>query len=125
MQYFVEGSDKSISLRLKWHTIAINFNPLFKIYLCILFIFASELTSLLLSQLPYQATQMTYILEGRLRGAVEEADKERALKEVSKSNLQELTAKLANVERRSVEAERACVVIEKRMVEFEGKLGKA
>ena len=34
---------------------------------------------------------MTYILEGRLKGVVEEANKERASKEVSKSTLWEQT----------------------------------
>ncbi|XP_030950334.1 uncharacterized protein LOC115974227 [Quercus lobata] len=53
MQYFVEGSDEAISLKLKWHTIA--------------------------------TSQMTHMLEGQLNGAVEEAEKERALKEVSEA----------------------------------------
>lgn len=68
---------------------------------------------------------MTYILEGQLKGVVEEADKERALKEVSKSTLREQVADLAATKRRSMEAERACAATDKRVVELEGKLGDA
>ena len=99
------------------------------IYLFILFIFPFDLTSPLLSLLSYQATQITHILEGRLKGAVKEADKERVLKEVSESTLQEqttdlATADLAATERRSIEAKRARVTAEKRVANLEGKLGE-
>lgn len=41
MQYFVEGSDEAMSLRLKWHTIAVNSNlPLF-IYFHIMYMSTS------------------------------------------------------------------------------------
>ena len=55
------------------------------VYLCVPFIFASNLVSLFLFQLYYQAAQMTHILESRLKGVVEEANKERTLKEVFES----------------------------------------
>ena len=41
---------------------------------------------------------MTYLIEGQLKGAMEEVDKERDLKEVSESNLQEQATKLAVAE---------------------------
>ena len=68
---------------------------------------------------------MTHLLEGRLKGIVEEADKERYLKEVSKSNLREQATKLAATERRSTEVEKACVATEKRVADLEGKLDDA
>ena len=51
---------------------------------------------------------------------MEEANKERASKEVSKSTLWEQTNNLATAERRFVEAERARVVVEKRVAYLEG-----
>lgn len=68
---------------------------------------------------------MTHILEGQLKGAVEEADKERALKEVSESTLREQVADLAIAKRRSMEAERARAAADKRVADLEGKLGDA
>nr|POF20743.1 hypothetical protein CFP56_65271 [Quercus suber] len=68
---------------------------------------------------------MTYILEGRLKGAVEEANKERALKEVSKSTLREQIVDLVAAERRFIKAGRAYAAVEKRVAYLEGKLGEA
>lgn len=68
---------------------------------------------------------MTHMLEGQLKGAVEEAEKVRALQEVSEANLQKLGAALAAFERRVGEAKRAYAAIKKRAADLEGKLGKA
>ena len=46
MQYFAEGSDEAISLKLKWHTIAVNFNFSLFIYLRIISISTSNLAFL-------------------------------------------------------------------------------
>ena len=43
---------------------------------------------------------------------MEEVDKERALKEVSKANLRDLGTTLATVERRAAEAKSACTLAE-------------
>ena len=67
---------------------------------------------------------MTYILKGRLKGAVEEADKEKALKEVFESTFQEQIAELVTAKRRFVEVERARVATKKRVADLEGKLGE-
>ena len=67
---------------------------------------------------------MTYILKGRLKGAVEEADKEKALKEVFESTFQEQIAELVTAKQRSVEVERACVATKKRVADLESKLGE-
>lgn len=60
-----------------------------------------------------------------LKGAMEEAEKERALKEVSEFTLRDQAAELAAAERRSAEAEQACVAAKKRAANLEGKLGDA
>ena len=67
---------------------------------------------------------MTHILEGQHKGAMEEADKEKALKEVSESTFREQTAELAIAKRQSVEVERAHVATKKRVADLEGQLGE-
>lgn len=56
---------------------------------------------------------------------MEEADKERALKEVSEANLRDLGTTLATIERRATEVESACTLAEQWAVGLEGKLGEA
>ena len=65
---------------------------------------------------------MTHMLEGWLKGAKEKAEKENAFKEVSEATLWDQIAALATIERRIMEAKRACVAAKKRMAELEGKL---
>ena len=55
---------------------------------------------------------------------MEEADKERALKEVSEANLRDLGTTLATTERRATEAKTACTLAEQRAAGLEGKLGE-
>ena len=50
---------------------------------------------------------MTHILKGRLKVAVEEANKEKALKQVSKSILQKKVLELALMEQKAVAAKKA------------------
>lgn len=45
-----------------------------------------------------QAAQMTHVVEGRLKGVMEEADKEKALKQVVEVSLNERTLELNVVE---------------------------
>ena len=56
---------------------------------------------------------------------MEEADKERALKEVFEANLRDLGTTLATAERRAAEAKSACTLAEQRAAGLEGKLGEA
>ena len=42
---------------------------------------------------------MTHVVEGRLKGVMEEADKEKVLKQVAKASLNEKTLELNVVER--------------------------
>ena len=65
------------------------------------------------------------MLEERLKSTVEEAEKERALKEVSEANLWDKGAALEASERRIVEAEKACTVAKKGAADLKGKLGEA
>ena len=69
--YFEEGTDESIALRLKWHTIAVNLKIfssfLFFSYLLCLLASCCYLSFLPLFFMPQQAAQMTHMLEGRLR----------------------------------------------------------
>lgn len=68
---------------------------------------------------------MTHMWEERLKGAVKEAEKERALKEVSKANLQDQGVVMEAVERRATKVERARAATEKKAADLEGKLGEA
>nr|POF00389.1 hypothetical protein CFP56_75797 [Quercus suber] len=64
------------------------------------------------------AAQMTHMLEGQLKGAVEEAEKERALKEVFEATLWDQVTALATAKRRATEAKRSCDA-EVRLVQVE------
>ena len=55
---------------------------------------------------------------------MEEADKERALKEVSEANLRDLGTTLVTTERRATEAKTAYTLAEQRAAGLEGKLGE-
>ena len=49
---------------------------------------------------------MTYVVEGRLKGVMEQVDKEKALKQVAEARLNEKTLELNVVEQRATIAER-------------------
>ena len=50
---------------------------------------------------------MTHVVEGRLKGMMEEADKEKALKQVAKASLNEKTLELSMAERRVTTSKKA------------------
>ena len=56
---------------------------------------------------------------------MEEAEEERALKEVSEATLRDQVAALAVAKGRAMEAERSCAIVEKRTTDLERKLGDA
>ena len=66
---------------------------------------------------------MTHILEGRLKVVVEEANKEKALKQVSKSILQKKVLELALMELKVAAVEKARDSAEWKVGVLEGKLG--
>lgn len=56
---------------------------------------------------------------------MEEAEKEKAQKEVSKATLRDQITALATVEKRAAKTEKTRAAAEKRVAELEGKLGDA
>nr|POE61246.1 hypothetical protein CFP56_61492 [Quercus suber] len=58
------------------------------------------------------ATQLTYVMEGRLKGVMKEADKEKALKQVAEASLKEKTLGLNVMERRVTTTEKALELAE-------------
>ena len=67
---------------------------------------------------------MTYVVEGWLKGVIEEADKEKALKQVAEASLKEKTLGLNVMERRATIAEKALELAKQKAKVFQGKLGK-
>ena len=68
---------------------------------------------------------MTLVVEGRLKGIIEEADKEKALKQVVEANLNEKTLELNAMEWRATIVERARELAKQRAEGLQGKLGEA
>ena len=64
-------------------------------------------------------------MEGQLKGMMEEANKEKVLKQVAKATLNEKTLELNSVERRAITAERARELAEQKVKDLQGKLGEA
>ena len=64
-------------------------------------------------------------MEGQLKGMMEEANKEKVLKQVAKATLNEKTLELNLVERRAITAERARELAEQKVKDLQGKLGEA
>ena len=64
------------------------------------------------SLLSSQVAQLTYMVEGRLNGMMEEAGKEKALNQVAEASLNEKTVKLNAVECRPTTTERAQELVE-------------
>ena len=65
------------------------------------------------------------MLDERLKSTMEEAENERAFREVYEANLRDKGAMLEAAEKRFAEAEKARAMAEKRAADFEGKLGEA
>ncbi|KAM3732106.1 hypothetical protein ACB098_11G035600 [Castanea mollissima] len=68
---------------------------------------------------------MTHVVEGRLKGVVEEANKDKALKQVVEASLNEKTLELNVVEQRAVTAEKTWELAEQKAEDLQGKLGEA
>ena len=64
-------------------------------------------------------------MEGQLKGMMEEANKEKALKQVTGSNLNKKTLELNVAKRRITTTERAQELAEQSAEDLQGKLGKA
>ena len=68
---------------------------------------------------------MAYIIEDRLKDAVEEADRERALKEVAEATVRDKRKAVEDAEERMRAAERALMETDKKLGGMELKLAKA
>ena len=64
-------------------------------------------------------------MEGRLKGMMEESNKEKALKQVSESSLNEKTLELNVAKRRATTTEKARELAEQKAEDLQGKLGEA
>ena len=122
LEHYSSCQDEDLILKLKWHTITVSFcsfELLLFLFVCLLFsppcfllvgtyilvflnfykCWCSEYTNPRSFLLFSQAAQMTHVVEGRLKGVMEEADKEKVLKQVTKASLNEKTLELNVVER--------------------------
>lgn len=80
--YFLsEGGNESLTRQLQWHTIVVITSPSF-LYIA-MHRYIPHLIVLLL--LRNQAAQLTCIIDGRLKDATEDIDREKALKAVIES----------------------------------------
>ena len=71
----------------------------------------------------FQAAQLSYVLDDRLKVVLEEVDKEKALKQVVESDLSEKVTELATVEQRLALTERSRGLSEQKAGELQYKLG--
>ena len=78
VHFFSGGTDRSLVARLQWHTIAVIHFTLSSLHKCTC-IFPFFSCFLLLC---YQAAQLAYVIDNRLKEAIEDADQEKALKDI-------------------------------------------
>ena len=67
---------------------------------------------------------MTHVLKGRLKVAMEEANKEKALKQVSESTLNEKVLELATVEQKVATIDKTWDLAKQKAEVLQGKLGE-
>lgn len=120
VRFFLDETEKLLARWLKWHTIVVTFLfPLFFIR-SDAYVFSSPLYLLLLH---HQATQLTHILDERLKEFAEDAEREKALKDVAAAMVKEKDKAAKAVEKKAQSAKKAQVVVEKKLAETESKLG--
>ena len=76
-----------------------------------------------LSLLLYQVTQLTHILDGRLKELSEDAEREKALKEVVMVTAKEKAKAAETMKKKAATFKKARALAEKRFTELETKLG--
>lgn len=74
---------------------------------------------------PGRAAQLAYMMEDRLKDATEEADKERALKDIAEAAAKEKVIAAENAKARAQGVERDQAQAEQQRVDAEVKLGEA
>ena len=71
----------------------------------------------------YQAAQLSHVIDERLKELSEDADREKALKEVAAATMKEKVKAVEVTEKKAAASEKARVLVEKRSTELELKLG--
>lgn len=89
-----------------------------------LFAFTYTYSFSYLSLLFYQATQLTHVLDGRLKELSEDVEWEKALKEVVMVTTKEKTKDVKTAEKKAATSEKARALAEKRTMELEAKPGE-
>lgn len=122
MEHYSSCRDEDLVLKLKWHNIDVStsyfFHPFLFPFSLLLSFFLSVsswfviLWSLLLL---FHAAQLTHDVEGRLKGVMKQANKEKALKQVVKATLNENILKLATTKRRETSTEMAQELAEQKV----------
>ena len=89
-----------------------------------LFVITALSSYLYLLLLVCQATQLTHILNGRVKELVEDAERERALNDVMEATSKERAKIAATAEKKAVASDKAKALAEKRLVDLEAKVGE-
>ena len=89
-----------------------------------LFVITTLSSYLYLLLLVCQAAQLTHILNGRVKELVEDAERERALKDAMKVASKERVKITTTAEKKAVTSEKAKALAEKRLVNLEAKVGE-
>ena len=74
--------------------------------------------------MPRQAAQLAHILGGWLKELADDADREKALKDMAEVTVKEKTKTTATMEKKATASKKAKVAAEKRFFELEVKLGE-
>ena len=89
-----------------------------------LFVITTLSSYLYLLLLVCQATQLTHILNRRVKELVEDAERERALKDAMEAASKERAKIAATAEKKAVVFKKAKALVEKRLADLEAKVGE-
>ena len=122
MEHYSSYRDEDLVLKLKWHNIAVStsyfFHPFlfpFSFLLSFFLSVSSRFVILWSLLLLFHTAQLTHVVEGRLKGVMKQANKEKALKQVVKATLNENILKLATTKRRATSTEMAQELAEQKV----------
>lgn len=135
LDHYTDSRDEDIVLKLKWahYSHEYTYSPLVSISLLLcLYLFQfykcqylDHTNFTLLSLSLSEAAQLTHVVEGHLKGMMEEVDKEKALKQVTEVSLNKKTLELNSVERQPITVERAQELAKQKVEDLQGKLEEA
>ena len=113
VQFFSDKIEELLARRLQWHIITVVF------YLTVTFIYMCVHDLLL----QYQAAQLTHIINERLKELVEDAEQEKALKDVATATAKEKGKAAEAAKKKAQSSEKARLVAERNLAEAEERLG--